>query len=197
MPVGRMSRFIFGSLLSTVVATGTLVVGLAGVAGAATGTVAISGTLEIPNTLTATVTPGVGPYTYQWYDCTSASSTPTSGCTTSGATSASTSSTTATYVLGSSDYNQYITVLITDSGNSTSFYATPVGPITDPVPTASGETLAITPSSPVAGTAELAIKPKSYSLTSSFRMSSAAFASMVRIWASRSRMRRSLPIHSR
>ena len=42
----------------------------------------------------------------------------------------------------------------------------------------------------------LANEPWSYPLTSSFKMSSAAFASTVRIWASRARMPRSLPIHS-
>ncbi len=123
--LGRVSSIVLAVALVTV----SSAVGLASVAGA--DTLAISGEIQIPSTLTVAVSSGSGSYTYQWYDCSSSvaaqtSTTPPSTCSTiSGATSSS-------YTLSSSDYLQYVTVGVTDS--STTYYAASVGPILEPAP---------------------------------------------------------------
>jgi len=83
------------------------------------GTVAITGTAQSGQTLTATAsgfglgTPA-GQYVYKWYRCTNATDTPGSGtCTHVDWTSSSTSSTTDTYTAVANDVNYYIKVVAT------------------------------------------------------------------------------------
>ena len=129
-----------------------MTLGVAGVA-SATGTVSISGTDQIPNTLTATITSGSGTPTYQWLSCPASvaqSSLPT-GCTNVGTNSSS-------YQLAASDYNNYISVQVTDTsgtgGASATYYATLVGPIHEPAPVASPNsnfTISLSPSNTYVG----------------------------------------------
>ncbi len=125
----RVARGVTGGVAGALILV-TSVVALAGVAGA--DTLSLTGTPEIPNTLSVTVTSGSGTYAYQWYDCSvavAASTTLPTGCTAiAGATSSS-------YALVASDYGLYVTVGVTDA--STTYYAASDGPILEPAPSVS------------------------------------------------------------
>jgi RHS repeat-associated protein len=116
-----------------VVVTGTNVAGSASATSAATaqvggqaptaGTVAISGTSQSGQTLTATAsgftvgTP-TGQYVYTWYRCVNASDTPGQGtCTTVDRTSSATSSATDNYTAIGADVNDYLKVVVTASNS--------------------------------------------------------------------------------
>ncbi len=122
----RVVRGVTAGVAGALILATSMVV-LAGVAGA--DTLAISGTTEIPNTLSVTVSGGSGTYTYQWYDCPSAVATSASlpsGCAViSGATASD-------YTLVAGDFGHYVAVGVTDAG--TTYYASTTGTIIEPPP---------------------------------------------------------------
>ena len=131
-------RSIFGRLGTSLLAVGMVatfsVIGFAGEV-SATGSVAISGTTEIPNQLSAIITSGAGTAAYQWLSCPSSvsqASVSSSTCTPVGTNS-------STYVLAATDYTNNISVAVTDTsgtgGASATYYATLVGPVLEPQPT--------------------------------------------------------------
>lgn len=131
-------RSIFGRLGTSLLTVGMVatfsVIGFAGEV-SATGSVAISGTTEIPNQLSAIIASGSGTPSYQWLSCPSSvsqASVSSSTCTPVGTDS-------STYVLAATDYTNNISVAVTDTsgtgGASATYYATLVGPVLEPQPT--------------------------------------------------------------
>ncbi len=124
--MGRLGRVV----LAASAATALGVAGLSGVAGAES--VGISGTPQVFDTLTAAPVSATSP-TYAWYTCAS-SGTIGSG---SGASAPSTSTctndadTSTTYAVAQSDYQNYVSVIMTDG--STSYWAT-TSQVQEPAP---------------------------------------------------------------
>ncbi len=151
--VTRIVRLIGAGATSLALVSG----GWATIAGATTITgVSISPATGPSVTVGATLSASLvgspaGSVSYQWYDCASpvsANSGTPSSCSSIG------SATSSSYVLQASDFQKYVTVAATDSGTGgATVYAASTSAVTEPAPSASSPTLAVSSASPVLGTA--------------------------------------------
>ncbi len=125
--MGRLGRVV----LAASAATALGVAGLSGVAGAES--VGISGTPQVFDTLTAAPVSATSP-TYAWYTCASSSTIGTgTGASAPSVTSCTSDGSGSTYTVQPADYQQYVSVIMTDS---TTLYWATTGPnaVTEPPP---------------------------------------------------------------